>query len=362
MRNQTNDVSDRPGLVTGQPPFAIPWARVGGGIAISIVLLWLAAREVDLPGMGQIVVGIRYPYVLLATIVYFVDLGFRALRWQVLLCPTGKIPARRLYPVLAIGYMANNLLPVRIGELSRAYLVAQREQVEIGVVLASVAIERIVDGLTVVTLLLVTLPFIPAAIGPGGDWVSALALLAGVTFGIGTLFIALLILGRRIWIDLARETLERLPPRVRLPALRAIAGFIDGLGALKDLRRLTETLVLSIAIWVIGAVTYVLVGAAFDVSLSPLSAITTICVVNLATAVPLAPAGLGAFEAVAERMLVLLGVATTTAFGMTIVLHAVLFFPVVVVGLFFLWRTGLTFGHLWRRARVRSAHPVELGP
>ncbi|HLZ08428.1 MAG TPA: lysylphosphatidylglycerol synthase domain-containing protein, partial [Chloroflexota bacterium] len=88
-------------------------------------------------------------------------------------------------------------------------------------------------------------------------------------------------------------------------------------------------------------------------------AIATICVVNLATAIPQAPAGLGAFEAAAEQMLVLFGVGATTAFGFTIVMHSVIFFPVVVVGIFSLWRMNLPL--LNRRAaqtRVASVEPV----
>jgi uncharacterized protein (TIRG00374 family) len=246
--------------------------------------------------------------------------------------------------------MANSILPVRIGELSRAFLVGRREGVSTSAVLASVAVERIADGLTVVVLLVATLPLLPNSVGAGTSWVSAIAFVAATMFGLGTLATTILVIWRKVWLRLAKSALARFPESIRAPAIRLLSGFIDGLGALRDPRRFGQTVFLSIGIWIIGAATYVLIAAAFGVAMTPVSALTTICVVNLATAVPLAPAGLGAFEAVAARMFVLLGITATTAFGMTILLHAVLFFPVVIAGLIFLWRAGFSLGHLWQRS------------
>jgi uncharacterized membrane protein YbhN (UPF0104 family) len=113
----------------------------------------------------------------------------------------------------------------------------------------------------------------------------------------------------------------------------------------------------------VGAATYFLTAEAFGITFNPLACVTSICVVNLATAVPLAPAGLGAFEAAAQRMFVLLGASLTAAFGVTILLHAVLFFPVVVVGMVCLWRAGFTLGHLWDPGRpMATAGRGELAP
>jgi uncharacterized protein (TIRG00374 family) len=302
--------------------------------------------------------GVNYWFVAAATSVYFVDLAVRAIRWHVLLSGTADIPAQRLYPVLAIGYMANNLLPVRIGELSRAYLVGRRENVDASAVFASVAVERILDGLTVVVMLVATLPFLPLAIGRDSTWMSALARVAAVTFGGGVVVVVALVLARSFWIEVAQRALGRLPETLRGRALRVIGGFIDGLESLKSPRRLAGVLALSVVVWTVGAATYFLTAEALGITLAPLACLTSICVVNLATAVPLAPAGLGAFEAAAQRMFVLFGASLTAAFGVTILLHAVLFFPVVVVGLACLWRAGFSIGHLWDPSRPAAAAVV----
>ena len=327
-------------LSPARPPGIPNWAKIAASFVISAVLFWLAVRQVDL---GQLVGALRdanYAYVAAAVALYFVDLAVRAIRWQVLLARVGPISGRRLYPVLAIGYMANNLLPGRVGELSRAYLVGRRENVSATAVFATIAIERVVDGLTVLVLLFVALFLLPNS-APQAGQLTAIANLAAVFFGVGLAGFIVLLVWRRFWVRQASRLLAALPSHYgdRLAVL--LDRFISGLGVLRDPGQVGLTLGLSVVIWTVGAGAYLLVGAAFNATITPIGAIATICAVNLVTAIPLAPGGLGAFEAAAEQMLVLLGVEGTKAFGITIVIHAVIFFPVVVVGLFALWRMNL---------------------
>lgn len=333
--------------------------KLGASLLVSAILLVVAVRQVSLPELGGLVRGANYGDVLIAAGVYFVDLFLRSARWRLLLLHTGRVPIRRLYPVLAIGYMANNLLPGRVGELSRAYLVGRREGVSATSVLASVVIERLIDGLTVLLLLLGTLAILPLAHAPG-DWIAVLTRFAALTFGIAILGCAGLIAAPALWLALVARAVRWLPDRLRRLILRFVDRFIAGCAVLVDPLLLAKIGVLSVLIWVVGAAVYLLVAAAFGISLSLPAAVAAICVVNLATAVPQAPAGLGAFEAAAEGALVFLGVDPTTAFGITVALHAVLFFPVVVVGLVFLWRADLSLESLWSGRRRDSAAPVEV--
>ena len=316
------------------------WLKLAVSLLVSAGLFWLALAQVNLGQLNAVILGANYLYIAAAIGVYFVDLGIRALRWQVLLATTGHIPAKRLYPVLAVGYMANNLLPGRVGELSRAYLVAQREHVSGSAVLATVAIERVMDGLTVLVLLLAALALLPEASFQVG-WLGLLTQVAVVTFGLALLAFVVLIVARRFWLALIGRIFRQLPHHIGNRLVTLLDRFITGLDVLRDPREVGWTIGLSVLVWLVGAVTYLLVARSFGVHLSFVAAIATICVVNLATAIPQAPGGLGAFEAAAQGFLILLGTSATTAFGITIVLHAVLFFPVVVVGLLALWRMEL---------------------
>ena len=296
----------------------------------------------DKEEMEQVLAALKQalPTATIEETVYFVDLAVRAVRWEVLLASVGPISARRLYPVLAVGYMANNLLPGRIGELSRAYLVGRRENVSTTAVFATIAIERILDGLTVLVLLFVALFLLPNS-APQAGQLTTIANLAALVFGVALAGTVVLLVWRRFWVRQAARLFGALPSHYgdRLAVL--LDRFISGLGALRDPRQIALMLVLSVLVWGVGASTYLLVGEAFNVTITPIGALATICAVNLVTAIPLAPAGLGAFEAGAEQMLILLGVSGTSAFGITIVIHAVIFVPVVIVGLFALWRMNL---------------------
>ena len=132
---------------------------LGGGVSLALLLLLL--YQVDL---GEIKDALREAnYFLLApsVAIYFVAVLFRAVRWRYLLAPMGVFPVRRLYPVVIIGYMANNLLPVRLGEVVRSYYLSRQETVNTSSALATIAVERVFDGLTLLFFAAVVSLFLP---------------------------------------------------------------------------------------------------------------------------------------------------------------------------------------------------------
>ncbi|MCL5961132.1 MAG: flippase-like domain-containing protein, partial [Chloroflexi bacterium] len=116
------------------------------GLAVSCVFLYLAFRGQDFGQIGRAIRKANYVYVLPALAAYFAGIWIRAMRWRYLLSPVADRPARRLFPVVVIGYMANDILPVRMGELVRAYVLGEREQISKSATLATILVERIFDG------------------------------------------------------------------------------------------------------------------------------------------------------------------------------------------------------------------------
>lgn len=322
-------------------------------LLISAGLLGIAWRHVDLVALEGSLARANYVLVAAAVGVYFLDLGLRSLRWQVLLGEVCPVSWKRLYPVLTIGYMANNLLPARIGELSRAYLIARRESVSAGAVVASVALERVIDGLVVLGLLAAVLPALPRA-----EWLGALVQISGVFFGFGLVICLGLAVVRPGWLEVLAPGLRRLPLPLQARLSALLGRFLLGFAVLRKPGALFGSLLLSLAIWGVGATIYLLVAAAFGIELSPIGALAAICIVNLATAAPLAPAGLGAFEVAAMAVFSLLGLPEVGAAGITIVLHTVLFLPVVLLGLIFLWRLNLSLGSLWAEGPARQTSVI----
>lgn len=211
-------------------------------------------------------------------------------------------------------------------------------------------IERIVDGVTIVALLLLLLPLLP-----GADWVRYAIGAGGLVFGL-LLLVAMAIARarggvRRIWARLA----VRLPPGLRTRLASLIVGGLDGVARLFAARVALSVGALSIWIWLVGAGIYLAVAAAFGIAQSLWWWVACICLVNLATSLPLTPAGLGAFELVLSELLRVAGVPPDRAAAMTLTLHAVLVVPVVLAGMGSVWYWGLSFDPL-RRGAVGDSH------
>ena len=131
------------------------------GIGVSVILLALFLLTVDVRRMLDALGGANYWYVIPAAGMYFVSVYFRSMRWSVMLRHLKPVSTRRLFPVVVVGYMANNLLPMRLGELVRSYYLSEREGVSATSALVTVFVERIFDALALLFLIAIIVPFAP---------------------------------------------------------------------------------------------------------------------------------------------------------------------------------------------------------
>ena len=124
--------------------------RGGIGILVSIACLFLVLRGVDLGRTADLLGGARPAWLLLAVAGILADLFFRALRWQILVAPIRRVPLRRLSAYMLVGYLANNVLPARLGELVRSHYLGDREGISRSATLGTVVVERVVDTVVLV--------------------------------------------------------------------------------------------------------------------------------------------------------------------------------------------------------------------
>ncbi len=328
------------------------------GIAVSVVMLFFLAWQVyridDPSGLIDELAGANYFFLIPAVAVYFVGVWFRALRWQFLLNPLRYFPVKRLYPVVVIGYAANNLLPMRLGELVRSYYLARKENFSATSALGSVAVERVFDGLTLMVLVAVTVPLL--LLMGAFDWTTGVskdtaAILAAVVlfvFG-GFLFLFTLLAVWQGFSDLVQRLLSMLPGSLGNLALRFYIAFAAALSILDSPRKHLALIALSLPIWFCEFVVYYLVSYTFDLGSHFDSAGTYLLAIalltatsNLATGIPSAIGGIGPFEVVAQQTLVALGVGVGVAIDYALVVHLVaLWLPVNIVGLAILWKQNL---------------------
>lgn len=131
------------------------------GLGISAFFLWYAMRGLNLSEAWHEMRSANYIWLIPSVAVYFVGVWVRTWRWDYMLRPVKHIPVGRLFPVVVIGYMGNNIYPFRAGELLRSYVLKRREQVEMSASLATVIVERVFDGLVMLMFVFVALPFFP---------------------------------------------------------------------------------------------------------------------------------------------------------------------------------------------------------
>ena len=316
------------------------------GIAISGAMLLFFVTQLDAGEMVTLLAEANYVYLIPAVGLYFLGVLFRAYRWRFLLTPMRRIPVRRLYPVVVIGYTANNLLPMRLGELVRSYYLARRENLSTSSALGSVAVERVFDGLTLIALVALTAPLL-LLLGEF-DWTTgisqsaAIALAAVVVLAFGGLLAFFTLLASWPGFEAAVARLLRLiPGKPGRLAVSFFASFVSALGILNSPRKHLALIGLSLPIWVCEFLVYFLVsysfniGAYFDslgVYLLAIGLLTATS--NLATGIPSAVGGIGPFEVVAQQTLIALGIGATVAGAYSVFVHLVaLWLPVNIVGI-----------------------------
>ncbi len=326
-------------------PITARW-HLWAGIAISIILLLFFYRQLEPGELKSLLSEANYVYLIPAIALYFVGVYFRAFRWQYLLAPLRRFPVHRLYPVVIIGYTANNLLPMRLGELVRSYHLARQEKFSASSALGSVAVERVFDGLTLVAVIAVAAPWLlilgafDDSAGVSHTTAIILAVAVGAIFGGVLVFFTLL----AVWPAFAgavERVIGLMPTKLRAPALRFFRSFVSALGILSSPRKHLALALLSLPVWLGEGSVYFLVsysfdiGAHFDSTLAYILAIALLTATsNLATGVPSAVGGIGPFEVVAQQTLVALGVGATVASAYSVFVHLVaLWLPVNIVGL-----------------------------
>jgi hypothetical protein len=329
------------------------------GILISVLLLWWALHDVSLREVWHEIRSARLGWLIAAAAGATLTFPLRTIRWRYLLRDQGTVlPLAPLWHATAIGFMANNLLPARAGEVARAYAARSLTGVRFTTALASVAVERVFDGLFLVGLLVVGFlggGFTTAATIQGMP-LSRIAIGGAALFG--SMFVVALVV---VWQPvltrrLAHAVLQRLLPAHWADRMLALVdGLLDGLSALRAPGRLGAVLFWSLILWLTNAGSFVLAFVAFDLSLPWGAALVLQGLLAFGVAVPSTPGFFGVFEGVTRASLALYGVAASSAVSMAIGYHILGFVPITVLGLWSLWRANLHIRDLRRGGDAAGA-------
>ena len=324
--------------------------RVWLGFLISIFFVYLALRGQDFGLIWESIRSAEYIWLVPAIAVYFLGVAVRAVRWDYLLRGVSKLSPAQLFPIVTIGYMANNVLPLRAGELVRAYALSTRHQVRKSASLATIGVERIFDGITMLVFFAVASLSIALTSDLRTVFNLAVALFALMAAGM-IAFVFLPVLRDK----LIAAVIDRLPDRIGERVGPMAQAFVDGLSILRRRNDLLGVGLASVLAWLLEATMYLMIAQAFDMDISPFGILMITAVANLATLIPSSPGYVGAFEY--GVLLVVagpLGFERELAISYAVVVHAALYLPVTLVGFAFWWRESFSWGAVREAEKAAS--------
>lgn len=320
------------------------------GLAVSALLLWWVLRGTSLTEVAVELQRAAPGPILLGVVLGTACFGLRVFRWQVLLRAHNgaELPAGALWHATAIGFMANNVLPFRAGELVRVYAAHRLAGVGFTASLASVAAERLFDGFTVVALL---------AVGLFWAGLPQETQVAGITLGHATTLACLVVLALSVaagcfvaWPARGEHVIRALLPAGRLADRLAgmLAGLHHGLSALRSPARILAAAIWSLLIWTLNALSFYAMYAAFAIDMSFAGTLLMQGLLMIGISVPSTPGYLGAFEAPIRLTLGFYDVPAAAAASYALTYHFSTFLPITLLGFWSLSRTGLGLGALRR--------------
>ena len=328
------------------------------GLVVTLGLLAWALHGVDaralMAHLGRANAWLIAATIVLATLTF----PLRTIRWRLILrdADGGGFALGPLWHATAIGFMANNLLPVRAGEFARAYAAQRALPVRFTTALASVGVERVFDGLMLVALLALALaaPSFPRDAAVGGMSLAAIARGGAALFG-ALLVIALLVVHRPApWLALlGRAAHAMLPARFADRVTHLAEGVVAGLAVLKSPGRFLGVVAWSLVLWLVNGASFAVCFRAFGLPVPAEGALLLQGIIGASVALPASPGFVGVFEAATRATLAVYGIDATRAVSYALGYHVGTFLPITLLGLYSLSRMRL---HL---AELRAAAATE---
>jgi uncharacterized protein (TIRG00374 family) len=309
------------------------------GYLLGALCLYWAFRGISFSEVGQAFLHAKPLWIVLAITIYSGGYLMRTVRWSVLLRPVRNIHSNQLFWPMMIGFFANNVLPLRMGEVVRAHICGKKFEISRTSSLGSIFLERICDTLAFLSTFLISSIFLPfPKYMENGAWVLG----GGCVGAVITVMV----------IRAHEARFYRLVDRFPLPVfwkerIKHLAGhFIHSISGVTQPRYVIEAMVLSIVVWTIEGSFLFLMAHAFSVPLSYGQAFFLLFAIGLSVTLPQAPGYVGTFEIFGVTALSLLGIAKSQGLPLILAVHATQFVFVGILGFIGLWQENLSLHSL----------------
>lgn len=311
------------------------------GIVVSAALLYVALAGLSIERLAETLARAElWPWLPLAVLAYLAGHWVRGLRLRVLVSREASLTTATGANIVVMGYAVNNILPFRMGELARMGMLYERTGIPFLQSASVTALERILDGLTIVLLLAFSMIFVTS-----GGWLTHVLAQAGLLFGCALAGVLVLVVRPR-WVVAATSRLAGwlLPGRQAL-LLQMAANITAGVAYLRRLRDALKIASLSVLVWLLEAGMFWALMPAFGLEADPMIALLAMSVTNLGILAPSTPGYIGVFHFVCMQALVLVGIAEETALAYAILVHLAFFIPITA------WGVGVT---LWYGVKLSA--------
>jgi len=326
------------------------------GVLSSAAFLALAAARLEPRRVAAALEGARlWPWLPLAVLCYLAGHLARGARLRRLVRDEVSLTLPAATGVVVVGYAVNNVLPARLGELARAWMLRETSGLSLVQSLTVTFLERLLDGLTLLALLAITLLVLPAR-----PLTTATLEIAAVVLGAGVVLVLAADLASGSLYGLAARLTARFKPVTRDRVLGAVSAMVNGVAALRRPQDALAIVPMGFVVWLLEAGMYWFLLPAFGIAPSPWTALLAMAATNLGILVPSTPGFIGPFHFFCMRALESTGVPTDVAFGYAVVAHLTFYVPITLWGVGVLFAHGLSLGRSVLLAR--AAQPVESLP
>jgi hypothetical protein len=323
-----------------------------GGLGCSSALLVLLLRKIDLASLLDALGRLDLGYLTAAILLTFFSYWLRAVRWRYLLILERPLPLSSLYAATVIGYMANNLFPARLGEFIRAWVLAHREQLPGATVFASLVIDRLFDGMSVMVMLALVL--LSLQLPPDMEQAALMLRVGGLSalgFYLAVMSVLVLLKLRPVaTLRVVGALLRPFPQGVSERVIPLAGNFLAGVRLSRNSKHLLAILGSSLLIWISATLPIQLILYGFGIHLPLTVSFFIMVLLVFAVMVPAAPGYIGTYHLACYTGLAAFGLSDSQAVSIALVVHGVGFFPVILAGLLHVWQQGISLGALRRQA------------
>lgn len=325
------------------------------GLTLSAIFLALAFRGLRLEQFWISLADVSLPLLLAAMAVYGAAVVVIAWRWQFLLRALKLVPLAALTQLVFIGYMGNNVYPLRAGEALRVLLLRRNHGLPLLRSTTIVAIERLFDGCVMLSFVLFSLLLIDIK----SDEVKTIVSVSAPLFALALLIALSLAAKPSLLRRVVARALDLLPRRIGAVVANSSEELLAGFAGLRRPAHLLGAVICSYVTWGIEAGAYFIVMRAFDLQFSYAVALLLVGAVNLAGLIPASPGQIGVYEFVVISILAALGIAAPLATAYAVVVHITIWLPTTVTGFILLLKQGLGWADVGRAAAIRSAESAR---